>query len=337
MISGLHGRDMFGHSQSTKSMILQTFVVIIVSLVAGVASAQNNSTSTGSSAATEARVHFERGVELYGEGSFDAALAEFERANQIAPNYKLLYNLAQVQAERHEYVAAVNLMTQYLQAGGSEIAAERRQTVAEDMEKLRQRISELTIDVSVGGAEVFVNDVSVGRSPLSAAVLVNVGTCHVRAEKPGYVTKLETIAVTGADRPRLELTLAAAPVVAQHGARQQTIKSADMTPFWISLGATVVLGGTTGVFGALTLSANHDLDHALNQFPAPRDSIDSTRQKVKTMAALTDAFGAATIVAAGTALYFLIAPPDHTEVVPVSGLHARLTPAPNGMALSGTF
>jgi hypothetical protein len=191
--------------------------------------------------------------------------------------------------------------------------------------------------VSVAGAEVFVNDVSVGRSPLQEAVLVNVGTCRVRAEKAGYVTKLETIQVAGADRPRIELNLAAAPVVAQHGARQETIKSADMTPFWISLSATVVLGGATGVFGALALSANHDLDHQLNQFPAQRDSIDSTRQKVKTMAALTDAFGAATIVAAGSALYFLIAPPEHTEVVPVSGVHARLSPAPNGLALSGTF
>jgi hypothetical protein len=55
------------------------------------------------------------------------------------------------------------------------------------------------------------------------------------------------------------------------------------------------------------------------------------------MATLTDVFGAATIVAAGTAVYFLVAAPEHTEVAPTSGLHARVTPTPTGLRVSGTF
>jgi hypothetical protein len=312
-------------------MILQTIVLILVSLVTCGVSAQSEPASTEPS---EARVHFDRGVELYREGSLDAALAEFERSNELAPNYKILYNLAQVQAERHEYVAAIKLLTDYLRQGGNEIPPERRQSAGEDIRKLRQRTSELRVDVSVPGAEVFVNDVSVGRSPLLEPVLVNVGTCRVRAEKTGYVTKRQTIPVAGAEQLRVELTLTAVP---QQSARQTTITTRDMTPFWISLGAVVVLGGTTGVAGALALGANHDLDQELNRFPARRDGIDSARHKVRTMAALTDGFGAATIVAAGTAIYFLIAPPQHTEVVRTGGVQARISAGPTGLALSGTF
>jgi hypothetical protein len=285
----------------------------------------------------EARVHFERGVELYREGSFDAALVEFQRSYELAPNYKILYNLAQVQAERHEYVAAVKLLNEYLQSGGAAVAAERRQAVAQDLEKLSQRIATLTVDVNVTDAEVFVNDVSVGRSPLTAPVLVNVGTCRVRAEKPGFVTQSRPVTIVGADRPHVELKLEPVPVTAQRSAQDRVLKTRNMTPFWISLGATVVLGGTTGVFGALALGANHDLDQALDHYPLQQSSVDSTRRKLRTMAALTDGFGGATLVAACAAVYFFVSPPEHTEAAPTSGLHATVAPTLSGVSVSGTF
>jgi hypothetical protein len=129
--------------------------------------------------------------------------------------------------------------------------------------------------------------------------------------------------------------LVAGAAVAQHSA--PTIKTRSMTPFWISFGATVALGCTAGVFGALALNANHDLDQALSTFPTDQQSVDAARSKVRTMAALTDGFAAASIVAAGTAVYFLISPPEHTELAPANGLHARLTPTPTGLSMSGTF
>jgi hypothetical protein len=267
-----------------------------------------------------------------------ASTRPFERSNQIAPNYKILYNLAQVQAERHQYVAAVKLMTEYLQVGGGEIPAERRQIVAQDMEKLRQRIVALTVEVSVDGAEVFVDDVSVGRSPLPEPVLVNVGSLRVRAEKVGYGSSVQTLTVAGADRRRVELKLVATPSLAQHPAQPTTtITTRNMTPFWVSVGTAVVLGGTTAVFGVLALGANDELDQALGEFPADPDKVDESRQKLNTMATLTDAFGAASIVAAGVGVYFLISPPEDTEVVPATGVHARLSATPSGLLLNGTF
>jgi tetratricopeptide (TPR) repeat protein len=319
-------------------MFLRTLLLIIVSLATHVAAAQE-STTANSAALNEARTHFERGVELYREGSYNAALAEFERSNQLVPNYKLLYNLAQVQAERHEYVAAVKLLNEYLQTGGSAIAAERRQAVMQDLEKLRQRIAALSVDVSVDGVEVFVNDVSIGRSPLSEPVLVNVGTCRVRTEKAGFTPQSQTLTVAGADRLHVSFTLVAERAVVQQPLAAKTIivKTEDTTPFWISLGGAIVLGGATGVFGGLTLGANHDLDQALNRFPTQQHTVDSARSKLRVMAGLTDGFGAATILAAGTAIYFLLSPPEHTEVVPAASPQARITPTPTGASLSVVF
>jgi hypothetical protein len=91
------------------------------------------------------------------------------------------------------------------------------------------------------------------------------------------------------------------------------------------------------VFGALALNANHDLDQALDHYPTTSEDLNSKRSKLRTMAGLTDGFGAGAIVAAGAAVYFLIVPPEHTEVVPTSGVHARISPTPTGMSVSGTF
>jgi hypothetical protein len=193
----------------------------------------------------------------------------------------------------------------------------------------------LNITVNLPGAEVFVNDESVGQAPLAEPVLVNAGSCRVRAEKPGFVAKVQTLTVAGAERVRVAFELVAAPSLA----RTTTVHSKNMTPFWISLGATVVLGGTTAVMGGLTLSANHDLDQRLNRLPADQDAVESARGKVKTMSGMTDGFGAATAAASIATLYFLIWPPDETEVIRATsdGVHARLAPAPGGVVVSGTF
>lgn len=44
----------------------------------------------------EARVHYAQGVDLYKDGKFEQASIAFERAYEIAPSYKILWNIGQV-------------------------------------------------------------------------------------------------------------------------------------------------------------------------------------------------------------------------------------------------
>lgn len=296
--------------------------------------------------AAEARVHFDRGVELYREGSYDAALAEFERTNELAPTYKIIYNLAQVQAERHEYAASLKLLREYLRRGGSDINADRREAVQNDINKLKQRVAELSVVADVDGAELFVNDVAVAHLPLSEPVLVNIGSSRVRLEKTGFVTARQTITVAGGDRksialklvPNQPLTAAVLPSGAQATASTRDGTQSDLTLFWISASTAVALGAATGVFGALTSGSNRALDRELNRLPARAGDISSARGKLKTFAALTDAFAVGSVVAAGTAIYFLIDPPQsEQEHKPGSAVHARLGPSGSGVALTGSF
>ncbi len=140
---------------------------------------------------TEAQRRFHRGIELYKNGDFAAAQAEFTRAYDLVPNYKILYNLGQVTYQRHDHAAALRYLRQYLRDGVDQISAERRHEVTGDITDLEQRIARLQIDTAEEGAEVFVDDVLVGKTPLRALIAVN-----------GGPRKIDLVARTGEHRSR---------------------------------------------------------------------------------------------------------------------------------------
>jgi len=201
----------------------------------------------------------------------------------------------------------------------------------------------VSFELNVPGAEVFIDDVSIGSSPFMKPVHVNAGTCRVRAQKSGYESVTQVLTIAGTDnRPvalRLErssLAVSEAPSAAP--VRMTEVTRTSMAPFWVSFGATVLLGGAAAVFGALTTGKNDDLDRELNRLPARANDVDEARTTLKTFAAITDGFAAATIVAGGVAVYFLVDPPEYKEreASPLSAA-PKLAPSPSGMTLSGTF
>jgi len=295
--------------------------------------AATTATAAGPEAATEAATHFNRGVQLYREGNLDAALAEFNRANELAPNYRLLYNMAQVQAERHDYVRALQLLQAYLQQGGAEIPAARRGEVEQEQARLRERVAMLWVSADAPGARLFVNEEPVASLPLQGLVPVNPGTIRVRVEADGRKSYIGELNVAGGDRPRLEVTLEVQQVVAT-APREPEI---DYTPVWISGIAAGALGVGAITFALVTSNANSELDEQLDTFPGNPSEIDDQRSKVKTFAGLTDGFAIGALVAAGVGAYYLVFPLYVSEEHPEQGDAVRVSAGLGGITVDGTF
>src|ERR1043165_5818761 len=66
------------------------------------------------SSVKEAGKHFQRGVTLYNEADYRAALVEFKRAYEIAPNSAVLYNIGQTYYQLQNYAAALVALGRYL-------------------------------------------------------------------------------------------------------------------------------------------------------------------------------------------------------------------------------
>ncbi|MBW2523481.1 MAG: PEGA domain-containing protein [Deltaproteobacteria bacterium] len=286
--------------------------------VAGHAAAQPAAQPPDAAAVEEGRARFAKGVELFHEQNYEAALAEFRRSYEAAPAFPILYNIGQVQFELRDYAGALETFQQYLARGGDEIEADRRAEVEAEIAKLRGRVAWLDVTVNVEDAEILIDDVLVGMSPLAEPVAVSAGRRSVTASKEGRISATRRIEVAGGDRMRVELTLtepaapAPAPSPASVPAPQPQPSQPPPTPapnvgLWVSVAATGLLAVGTGVVGGLTLAAKSDFDEQLETFPGDRDDIDEARAELQTLAVVTDVLAGATVVAAGFALYFAIA------------------------------
>lgn len=290
----------------------------------------------------QARTHFQRGADLYRDGNFDAALAEFSRAYELVPNYRVLYNIAQVQVERHDYVAAQRAFSDYLRLGATDVSQERRDQVEAELGNLKTRISELTVTSNVTGAEIAIDGVPVGTLPLAQPLLVSAGTRRVRASKRGYTTTERTISVTGGDKPELALTLEPLSVASVERAPQQGTGRAETssswgTGAWVSIAATGVFSAGAVGFGLLSLKQNDKLDDDLATYPANRGRVDDDRSRLKLYAGLTDGCAVAAGVSAALAVYFIVSNSGRSERPAAPARSARLVPLSNGVAVAGNF
>jgi tetratricopeptide (TPR) repeat protein len=283
--------------------------------------------AVSATATVEARERFQRGVVLYREGSFDAALAEFRRAYEIAPNYRILFNLAQVQVERHDWVAALHAYAEYLQRGGDEIEVERKAQVERDMQSLRARVADLLVKSDVDGAQLSIDNIEVATLPLTAAVLVNSGVHQITVLKPGYSSASRTITIAGGQPLDVTLSLQALevrPTFSAPGGPVSGVRNPERTAtvrplstgFWLSAVSTGVFAGAAVTFGILTHKQNSKLDDRLNQFPSSEQAIADARKTLKLDAALTDAFAGASLVAAFAGVYFLATNASSSEAAP---------------------
>jgi tetratricopeptide (TPR) repeat protein len=157
-----------------------------------------------------ARRHFDRGMELAGEGAYSEALVEFTRAHEISPHYAVLYNIGQAYVALGRPVEAVDALTRYLDQGGSEIPAERRKQVDAEILKQKARIAEVEVRTDVPGAVVSIDGKQIGRTPLAGPVRLAIGTHRIVAAVPGRPSVEQSVTVAGEERRRVELAIPAA-------------------------------------------------------------------------------------------------------------------------------
>lgn len=287
----------------------------------------------------EARLRFRRGVKLYREGDFSSALAEFNRANELGPSYRILFNIGQTQIELRNYAAAMKTFARYLEAGGSEISKEKYDEIAAIIATCSERVAEVTVTVNRPGAELFVDDVSVGSGAQAEALVVGAGRRKISAVVEGLAPVVRYIEVTGGDRVNLEFSFeepsahveaplkATAPVPDGPPPAQPS-----HTPFWVSFAVMGALGAATLTSGLLALSAKSRLDRELGKFPVDDAHLASERTAVKTTALATDMLGVATFVGAGVTTFFAL-----TTLGSAKSATVRVGVGPGTVAAEGRF
>ena len=286
-------------------------------------------------AAKDAGKHFQRGVALYNEADYRAALVEFRRAYEIAPNAAVLYNIGQTYYQLQNYAAALTTLQHYLGEAGP--SAPHRREVEQTLDTLQSRVGKVTISSNLADCEITIDDELAGKTPLGEPQLVSIGRRKVTASHAGLPSQTKQVDVAAGDTMQLAFAFAepgnvAGPAALPHPASPDADRPAappkSRVPLygWVATGAFAAGAVTTAVFA---LRASSDLKDARNHFPSSKDDIDHKSNRVLAFAIATDVLTAAAVVTGFFTVRYQLSHSGSHEV------HAAITPG--GVSLAGSF
>ncbi|HVZ75584.1 MAG TPA: hypothetical protein VHJ20_24595 [Polyangia bacterium] len=148
-------------------------------------------------AKAEARASFEKGLAASHDDRFADALAAFERAYALAPDHRVLYNVAQVRVVLGRFAEAADAYEAYLAAAGPDVGEDRRREVSAALAAALAHVATLDVRVSEEGADVRVDGRLVGTAPLAAPVRVTEGRHTVEALAPNRPAQVREVEVVG--------------------------------------------------------------------------------------------------------------------------------------------
>lgn len=290
----------------------------------------------------EAKVHYERGTALYKDFEFKLALIEFKRAYELSPNFRILYNIGQVNLQLNNYAAATNALEKYLAEGGKEVTAKRREEVQKDLNALKARTAHLTVNVKgIEGADVSIDDNALGNAPISKQ-LVDAGDHRVAVSKEGYTPFNKSITLAGGDDSTIDVELQPVPVVPQQqpteriiverhddGGGPRYVPPPPPNYTWVGWVVTGVFAAGAVTTGVLALGAKDDFKSDLGKLTTS-STLDSDRSKAQTMGYVTDGLIVGAVLAAGVTAYFTIKKPKTSSTV-------QIGVGPGAVRLGGSF
>jgi hypothetical protein len=132
-----------------------------------------------------AAAHYQRGVALFKETNYAAALAEFKAAHEAVPHWEVLLNIGLCERRLFRYGHALQALEQYLKEGAGRVPAGRRSAVAQEIEQIRGLTASVELRVDGPEARLYIDQELYGTSPLSAPVALASGRHLLRAERDG--------------------------------------------------------------------------------------------------------------------------------------------------------
>jgi hypothetical protein len=308
------------------------------------ASAASSSPAPAASSSTpaddrsrEAARLFKLGTDLYDEGNYSGALAEFRKAYELTGAFRVLYNIGQLCYQLQDYVCALTSLEAYLEKGGDAVPDDRRALVRADIASLRPRIGTVVVRTNVPGVLISIDDLPRGATPL-APIRLSVGAHRIYAVRENKVPMTQTIFVAGGEAQTVPLDLVDA-VAAPTGSRATTERPPTAPPSrwttlsFVGLGASLALAVGAGITGGLALGASSDLEKQRYAGP-PSDEAKSLQSRVSALRLTSDLLTGGALVTLGVTLYFTLRP---RAVPETSAGSVSLSVGPNSASLRGSF
>lgn len=320
LAAGLFVTALAGAQETLPSEVSQPEKDQTVTDVGGLASESDGAAKDAAKEPTEeakkeAAERFQRGLSFYEDGDYGLALIEFERAYELVPDYRVLYNIGQVSIQLAHSSQALRALREYLEKGGESLSEERVTSVKRDLEMLHARTAHLSL-TGTEGAEVVIDEESYGTLPLDTPLLLDAGRHKIEVKKEGFRSFNDRLTLAGAEERRLSVELeqnpAEAPLVARPPENRepkplQPIKApvAKQSTPWPVIGwsATGALAGGAILSGVMGLSASSKFRELRSEPDPSRSELGSQAKTAKTWFLAADILTATAVATGGVTLY----------------------------------
>jgi hypothetical protein len=319
----------------TRASVLVLYLALFLAPAASAQEAGN--------AAHQASAHFQRGVALYGEADYRAALVEFRRAYTIAPNAGVLYNIGETQYQLQDYAGALTTFERYVAESGT--GDGHRAEVENNLEVLRARVGHVAVSTVPAGADVSVDDQPAGRTPLDHALLVSIGHRKLVATLAGRPAVTRYVDVAAGDSLAVTLPLPAPeppPSVALHAlpnvpALDEPAPShGGSTWRTVGWGTTLLMAGGAVTFGILASRESMTLASERGSYPASGATLDHEASITRTDSILADSLTAGAVLVGGVTLVSALLSRSATPTRG-SGDAPHVVLGPGSARIEGTF
>lgn len=266
------------------------------------------------SADDRARQHYDHGVSLYQQGAFKEALSELTQARELSRSYTILLNIGQVRAAMNDFLGAIDAYRQYLNEGGSRLAAAQRKAVQNEINEFESRLATPVVASDVPFAEVFVDSVRIGQTPIT--LRLNPGDHDLKVAHQDHPAQQRHVVLAPGTHEPISFALRAsdkeAPSVkpSPTGLSTTPTSASSSLPVpppsappakhdsgrviaWSAVGTLAAGAAVTGVWA---LFSNHSLAE-LRDESGTRDhsAMESQATKTRVLAILADGFAASAI------------------------------------------
>jgi len=156
-----------------------------------------------------ARERFQEGVKYYDQKKYDDARAAFLQAYALKKHPAVLLNLAQSELHSGHEADAAKHFSQFLRDAKESTAAEKADA-RKSLAAAKSKVAEINVRVSQSDAEVFVDNKSQGKAPLSGPIYLKPGSHTLEARKNGKAGTVNFNATAGVTNT-VTLTIGAPP------------------------------------------------------------------------------------------------------------------------------
>jgi len=274
---------------------------------------------------------FEQGLELIEQKKYEEAAIAFRTAYELAPNYKVLYNVGEAERLVGHLARALEAYTRYLDEGGDAVDPDRAVYVRETIAELRLEVGAIEVACPIDGAVILIDGRPRGSTPLPGPIATDAGPHEVVVVDQGEELYRDTVEVGGEQTVRIEVAVEEEPVLpppepiepeVEPSASDEPTAGSSVTNeeperiwTWVAFGAATATGLAAAITGNLALGKAREIDSQCVENACPyelHDDADQARALALTADLLLGATAALAIT--GTILYFTEG--DSTEEPP---------------------